>query len=259
MSEAVGTADPLSGRVAIVTGGGRGIGKGIAIALAKAGAATVVVDRDAGNATSTAGGIQASGGTSVAKTCDVSDRSAVSAVIESVVAEFGRVNILVNNAQALRPMVPLAECTSDDLALTLDSGVWGTFHFMQLCYPHMAGQGGCIVNLGSSAGTHGQIGLAPYAAAKEAIRGLSRVAALEWGKDGITVNVICPSVMTPSARTWAEANPTEYQGFLSRRAIPRDGDAVDDIGATVVFLAGPGATFITGETIMVNGGGSMRP
>lgn len=259
MSEAVGTAEPLSGRVAIVTGGGRGIGKGIAIALAKAGAATVVVDRDAGNATSTAGGIQSNGGTSVAKACDVSDRSAVSAVIDSVVAEFGRVNILVNNAQALRPMVPLAECTSDDLALTLDSGVWGTFHFMQLCYPHMAGQGGCIVNLGSSAGTHGQIGLAPYAAAKEAIRGLSRVAALEWGKDGITVNVICPSVMTPSARTWAEANPTEYQGFLSRRAIPRDGDAVDDIGATVVFLAGPGATFITGETIMVNGGGSMRP
>jgi NAD(P)-dependent dehydrogenase (short-subunit alcohol dehydrogenase family) len=65
--------------------------------------------------------------------------------------------------------------------------------------------------------------------------------------------------MTPSARAWAEENPTEYQGFLSRRAVARDGDAVGDIGATVVFLAGPGATFITGETIMVNGGGSMRP
>jgi NAD(P)-dependent dehydrogenase (short-subunit alcohol dehydrogenase family) len=157
-------------------------------------------------------------------------------------------------------MVPLADCTSDDLALTLNSGVWGTFHFMQLCYPHMARQGGgCIVNLGSSAGTHGQIGLGPYAAAKEAIRGLSRVAALEWGKAGITVNVICPSVMTPSAHAWAAANPAEHQGILSRRAIPRDGDAVDDIGATTVFLASPGATFITGETIMVNGGGSMRP
>lgn len=254
-----GNTDALSGKVAIVTGGGRGIGKGIATALAKAGAATVVVDRDGGNAEATAAGIRTDGDVAVAMACDVSDRSAVSKTVDLVVAEFGYLDVLVNNAQALRPMVPLAECTPDDLALTLESGLWGTFHFMQLCYPHMAGRGGCIVNLGSSAGTHGQIGLAPYAAAKEAIRALSRVAALEWGKDGITVNVICPSVMTPSAQVWAEANPIEYQGFLSRRAVPRDGDAVADIGATVVFLAGPGATFISGETIMVNGGGTMRP
>jgi NAD(P)-dependent dehydrogenase (short-subunit alcohol dehydrogenase family) len=255
----VSTSDPLYGKVAIVTGGGRGIGQGIAIALAQAGAAVVVVDRDAANAASTAAEIQANGGTCVAKTCDVSDRSGASEVVSSVVAEFGHLDILVNNAQALRPMIPLAECTPDDLALTLDSGVWGTFHFMQLCYPHMAGHGGSIVNLGSSAGTHGQVGLGAYAAAKEAIRGLSRVAALEWGKVGITVNVICPAVITPAAQEWAEANPAEYQGFLSRRAVPRDGDAVGDIGAAVVFLAGPGATFITGETIMVNGGGTMRP
>jgi len=259
MNDPRSRADPLGGKVAVVTGGGRGIGAGIAAALAGAGAATVVVDRNSDNAEATVAGIWADGGSARAMACDVSDRSAVSNVVDSVVAEFGHLDILVNNAQALRPMVPLAQCTPDDLALTLDSGVWGTFHFMQLCYPHMAGQGGCIVNLGSSAGTHGQIGLGPYAAAKEAIRALSRVAALEWGKDGITVNVICPSVMTPSAQAWAEANPAEYQGFLSRRAVPRDGDAVRDIGAAVVFLAGPGATFITGETIMVNGGGSMRP
>jgi NAD(P)-dependent dehydrogenase (short-subunit alcohol dehydrogenase family) len=260
MSEAGNAGRPLDGKVAIVTGGGRGIGKGIAIALARAGSATVVVDRDGDSAETTAAGIRADGGNSMAMTCDVSDRLAVSHVVNSVIVEFGQLDILVNNAQALRPMIPLAECVPDDLALTLDTGVWGSFHFMQLCYPHMAERGaGCIVNLGSSAGTHGQIGLGPYAAAKEAIRGLSRVAALEWGKDGITVNVLCPSVMTPSARKWAEANPVEHRGFLSRRAVPRDGDAVEDIGATVVFLAGPGATFITGETIMVNGGGSMRP
>jgi NAD(P)-dependent dehydrogenase (short-subunit alcohol dehydrogenase family) len=251
---------PLGGKVAVVTGGGRGIGQGIAIALARAGSVAVVVDRDGDNAEATAAAIRADGGNATAMTCDVSDRSAVSQVVSAVVEEFGHLDILVNNAQALRPMIPLAECVPDDLALTLDTGVWGAFHFMQLCYPHMAEQGaGCIVNLGSSAGTHGQIGLGPYAAAKEAIRGLSRVAALEWGKDGITVNVLCPSVMTPSARKWAEANPIEYKGFLTRRAVPRDGNAVEDIGATVVFLASSGATFISGETIMVNGGGSMRP
>jgi NAD(P)-dependent dehydrogenase (short-subunit alcohol dehydrogenase family) len=258
MSGAGSASDPLGGKVAIVTGAGRGIGEGIAIALAKAGVATVVVDRDEGNAEATAAGIRANGGIFTARTCDVSDRSAVSNLVSSVMAEFEHLDVLVNNAQALRPMVPLAECTPEDLALTLDTGVWGTFHLMQCCYPHMARQGGAIINLGSSAGTHGQIGLGPYAAAKEAIRALSRVAALEWGKDGITVNVICPSVMTASAHAWAVANPAEYQGFLSRRAVPRDGDAVGDIGATVVFLAGPGATFISGETIMVNGGGSMR-
>lgn len=260
MSGSGSTAEPLGGKVAIVTGAGRGIGRGIAFALAKAGAAIAVVDRDGDNAAATAAELRESGGNSMAITCDVSDRSNVCHVVDAVIEEFEHVDILVNNAEALRPMVPLADCTPDDLALTLNSGVWGTFHFMQFCYPHMARQGGgSIVNLGSSAGTHGQIGLGTYAAAKEAIRGLSRVAALEWGKDGITVNVVCPSVMTPSAHAWAEANPAEHQQILSRRAVPRDGDAVDDIGATMVFLASPGATFITGETIMVNGGGSMRP
>jgi NAD(P)-dependent dehydrogenase (short-subunit alcohol dehydrogenase family) len=260
MTDVRNAEGPLGGKVAVVTGAGRGIGRGIANALARAGSAAVLVDQDGDNAEATAAGIRANGGNAMAMTCDVSDRSAVSQVVSTVVEAFGHLDILVNNAQALRPMIPLAECPPDDLALTLDSGVWGTFHFMQLCYPHMAKQGaGCIVNLGSSAGTHGQVGLGPYAAAKEAIRGLSRVAALEWGKDGITVNVLCPSVMTPSARKWAKENPAEHQGFLTRRAVPRDGDAVEDVGATVVFLASSGATFISGETIMVNGGGSMRP
>jgi NAD(P)-dependent dehydrogenase (short-subunit alcohol dehydrogenase family) len=217
------------------------------------------VDRDGASAARSAGGIEARGGAAEAYTCDVSDRHEVSRVVDSVAGRLGRIDILVNNAQALRPGVLLNACSVEDLDLTLRSGLWGTYHFMQLCHPHLSRRGGSIINLGSSAGTHGQRGLGPYAATKEAIRGLSRVAALEWGEDGITVNVICPSVMSPSAQAWATSHPDEYQAITSKRAIQRDGDAVRDVGRTVVFLASPDASFITGQTLMVNGGASLAP
>jgi NAD(P)-dependent dehydrogenase (short-subunit alcohol dehydrogenase family) len=130
---------------------------------------------------------------------------------------------------------------------------------MQACHPYLVDHGGAVINFASSAGLLGQAGLAAYAAAKEAIRGLSRVAAREWGPAGITANVICPAAMSPAGQAWADANPELYQGILRQRAVPRDGDTVTDIGATVVFLAGPGAVFITGETITVNGGYPLRP
>lgn len=248
---------PLDGKVAIVTGV-RGIGAGVAGALAAAGACVAVADVDGQHAEATAAAL---GGSERALplTCDVSDRAQVDATVAAVAGWRGRVDVLVNCAQWVRADVPLLELSADDLARTLGSGLWGTFHFMQACHPYLRIRGGAIVNFGSSAGTHGQRGLGGYAAAKEGIRGLSRVAALEWGGDGITVNVISPSVMTPSARTWARENPGAYQAIVASRAVPREGDALADIGAAVVFLAGPGATFITGETLMVNGGATLRP
>jgi NAD(P)-dependent dehydrogenase (short-subunit alcohol dehydrogenase family) len=249
----------MEGLVAIVTGAGRGIGRGIAQAVAGAGASVAIVDRDGASASQSADMIEGGGGTAEAYTCDVGNRDEVAVVVSSVVSRFGRIDVLVNNAQALRAGIPLNACTAEDLDLTLRSGLWGTYHFMQLCYPHLARRGGSIVNLGSSAGTHGQRGLGPYAATKEAIRGLSKVAALEWGEDGITVNVICPSVMSPSAQAWATSHPEEYRAITSKRAIQREGDAVGDVGRTVVFLASRDASFITGQTLMVNGGASLAP
>jgi NAD(P)-dependent dehydrogenase (short-subunit alcohol dehydrogenase family) len=250
----------LDGRVAMVTGAGRGIGQGIALALSEAGARVAVVDIDEHLATETASLITESGGDAEVLGCDVSDRDAVRATVARVVHHFGRLTVLVNNAQALRPEVPLVEHTVDDVALALSSGFWGTFHCMQASFPHLRDSGGGrVVNLGSSAGTHGQAGLAAYAATKEAIRGLSRVAAREWGEHGITVNVICPSAMSPGAQAWAAEHPDLYAEFLARRPIRRDGDPRTDIGALVVFLAGAGSGFITGETIMVNGGSALRP
>ena len=162
--------------------------------------------------------------------------------------------------RALRAEVSLVDHTVDDVALALDSGFWGTFHCMQAAFPHLRAFGDArVVNLGSSAGTHGQAGLAGYAAAKEAIRGLSRVAAREWGEYGITVNVVCPSAASPGMQAWAREHPDLHADFLAKRPIRRDGDAESDIGPAVRFLAGPGSGFITGETIMVNGGGTPRP
>jgi NAD(P)-dependent dehydrogenase (short-subunit alcohol dehydrogenase family) len=251
------TAGALADKVAIVTGV-RGIGAGVAQALVAAGARVALLDIDGQHAKATATVL---GGppTAVPLTCDVTDRAQVDATVATVAGWRGRIDVLVNCAQWLRAGVPLAELAAADLTRTIDSGLMGTFHMMQACYPHLKAGGGAIVNFGSSAGTHGQRGLGGYAAAKEGIRGLSRVAALEWGRDGITVNVICPSVMSEGAQVWARDNPELHQGFLARRAVPREGDALSDIGATVVFLAGPGASFISGETLMVNGGGTMRP
>jgi NAD(P)-dependent dehydrogenase (short-subunit alcohol dehydrogenase family) len=251
-------ARPLDGKAAIVTGAGRGIGAGVAEALLGAGASVVLVDRDPETLVATAQRLADLGGVD-SVVCDVADRTQVDEAVRRTVQTFGTVDVLVNNAQALRPDVPLAETTDADLQLALGSGLWGTFHMMQACHPHLARRGGAIINFGSSAGIVGQAGLASYAATKEAIRGLTRVAAREWGAAGITVNVICPSTLTPPGKAWADANPEGYQSILRQRAVPRDGDAISDVGAMVVFLAGPGATFVTGETMMVNGGYGMRP
>jgi NAD(P)-dependent dehydrogenase (short-subunit alcohol dehydrogenase family) len=250
----------LEDRVAIVTGAGRGIGAGIAMALALAGARVAVVDRDADTAEASAAEIAEAGGTTVALACDVSDRAQVESTIAAVVDEFGSLSVLVNNAQALRAEVRLVDHTVDDVELAMNSGFWGTFHCMQAAFPHLRSDGdGRVVNLGSSAGTQGMAGLGAYAATKEAIRGLSRVAAREWGEFGITVNVICPSSASPGMLAWAREHPDLHEAALAHRPIRRDGDPLRDIGPLVAFVAGHDSGFVTGETIMVNGGSALRP
>ncbi len=184
----------------------------------------------------------------------------MASTIEWLLAGHQRIDILVNNAQALRAEVAFEDHTDADFELAVRSGLWGTFHTMRAVFPAMRDQGGGrIVNLASSAGTHGRPGLAAYAAAKEGIRGLTKVAANEWGRHQICVNVICPSAGSPGAMAWAAEHPDLFEASLSAIPLGRLGDPVTDIGAAVVFLAGPGGSFITGQTLMVNGGATIMP
>ena len=231
----------LDGKVVIVTGGTGDVGSGVCRALSAAGAHVVALDID----------VSRSDGAASARTCDVSDPAACRRAVGQVIEDFGRIDALVNMAQHMGPMVPLAEVTDEELSLEIDSGPRATLRMMQLCYPHMKAQrAGSIINFASGAGTFGMAGLGSYAAAKEAIRGLTKVAAVEWGRDNISVNAICPVAATDPARLGVGVEAVIPMG--------RVGDPETDIGPVVVFLAGPGH-YITGRTLQVDGGaGSWR-
>lgn len=243
----------LAGKVAIVTGAGQGVGRGIALALAKEGAVLVVVGRTLEKCIRTADEIAAAGGRAIALACDVSKREQVCAVVDRTIEAFGSIDILVNNAHASRPMVPFAETTEKDMAVSL-KGMYGTWHFMQVCFPHLRNSRGKVINLGSVSGLRGDAGFAAYAVAKEGIRAMSRVAAREWGAHGITVNVICPFSDSPGVEYMIDTNPDFIPMLTESTAMKRLGSSERDVGRTVVFLSSADADYITGQTINVDGG-----
>jgi NAD(P)-dependent dehydrogenase (short-subunit alcohol dehydrogenase family) len=241
----------LEGKVAIVTGGGRGIGRGIALALAKQGAGVAILELDADTGRRTVDEIQALGADAVAHAGSVRERADCEAIVSAAVERFGGVDVLVNNAQQV-PMGPLDECTDDDMYTAWESGALAAFRLMQLCHPLMKERGGgAIVNLGSGAGTEGLPGLGAYAVAKEGIRALTKVAMLEWGVDNVRVNTICPWAQNDY---WDTLSDRQRGTRLEHNPLRRIGDPEVDIGAVVVFLAGDAGSYVTGQTIHVDGG-----
>jgi NAD(P)-dependent dehydrogenase (short-subunit alcohol dehydrogenase family) len=249
----------MADRVVIITGASRGIGLGIARYLGRRGALLTITARREERLQAVARGLAAEGVPVLAVAGDVGDRDAVHEAVRRTVERFGRVDGLVNNAQSFRPVMPLEDVRPPDMDLLFDTGPKGTLWAMQAVFPHMKAQGGGrIVNFGSVMGVRGSPGYGPYGASKEAIRGLTRIAAQEWGRHGILVNCVCPA---SAGHRLPPDDPLRRAGFdamYKNHPLGRDGDAESDIAPVVSFLLSDECRYLTGETLMVDGGAYMR-
>ncbi|MER7012775.1 SDR family oxidoreductase [Saccharopolyspora sp. NPDC000359] len=250
----------LSGKAAVITGGGGGIGRGIAAAFVREGANLLIVDIDESAATRTAEDLadlaSSAGGGVVPLARDVSDPCVAEEIAAAAADHFGGVDVLVNNAHASR-QASILDHTQEMFELSFNSGFFATYHLMRACYPWLRERGGSIVNFASGAGLNGQPNQASYAAAKEAIRGLSRVAAHEWAPDGIRVNLVSPIARTAGVEAWSRSHPDQYRQVLEGIPLKRMGDPEADIAPVVVFLASDDSRYMTGQTLMADGGTIM--
>ena len=190
---------------------------------------------------------------------DGADEEAIRGVVRKTIETFGRIDTLVNNAQVSRSGLPLIEHTKEDFDMAIFSGLYAAFFYMRECFPYLKETKGSVINFASGAGMFGKLGQASYAAAKEGIRGMSRVAAAEWGPDGVRVNVICPLAMTESLQQWRENFPDLYEKTIQGIPLGHFADPKNDIGRVCVFLASKDAEYVTGETITLQGGSGLRP
>lgn len=238
----------LLGKVAIVTGAGRGIGRATAKLLAAEGAKVAVLSITPANVQRVVDEIELEGGSALGVQCDVSKAEDIRAAVDQVVAAYGRIDILVNNA--FDPSVVFAsvlEMTVENLQRNFELGPIAYLRMMQACHPYLkASGGGRVINFASAAGVVALLPYTPYGMAKEAVRALTRSAAREWGPDGITVNNVLPV-----ADTWgaAEANTPPPPNALGRFGSPEA-----DIAPVVLFLASKDAQFITGYSLAPDGG-----
>ena len=246
----------LQDKVALVTGAGQGVGQGIALALADRGVKVAVTGRTLEKLEATCAEISSRGGEALAVVCDVKQLDSLEACVQQVVDHFGGIQILVNNAQEV-PLGTLQEVTDETFGAGWESGPLATFRLMNLCYPHLKGDG-CIINLASSAGKRWDMtGYGCYAATKEAIRSLTRAAACEWGPDNIRTNVILPHAKSPGLNWWIENNPEEAEEFIATIPQRRVGECEEDIGRFVAALCGPDSAYVNGQSIGLDGGQAL--
>lgn len=263
----------LEGKVVIITGAGKAvledgrcgsIGYGIATAYAKEGANIVITGRNVQKLLDAKADLEGKYSVKVLPIqADISPKQNNEEVVQNVVnktiEEFGRIDVLINNAQASASGVPLAEHTTEQFELAMYSGLYAVFYYMKACYPHLAKTQGSVINFASGAGLFGNYGQCSYAAAKEGIRGLSRVAATEWAKDNINVNIVCPLAWTAQLEKFEKAYPDAFKANVKTPPIGHFGDSEMEIGRVCVQLASPDFKFMTGETLTLEGGMGLRP
>lgn len=263
----------LEGKTAIITGAGKAvlsdgrcgsIGYGIATAYAKEGCNLVITGRNVQKLNDAKEALEKEYGIKVLVVqADVNAGADNEAVVNNVVKQaidtFGDIHVLINNAQASASGVAIADHTTGQFDLAMYSGLYATFYYMKACYPYLAKTKGSVINFASGAGLFGNYGQCSYAAAKEGIRGLSRVAATEWGKDGINVNVICPLAWTAQLEQFEQAYPEAFKANVHMPPMGHFGDSELEIGRVCVQLANPDFKYMSGETITLEGGMGLRP
>ncbi len=263
----------LTGKTVIITGGGRAvlqdgscgsIGYGIATAYAKEGANIVITGRNVKKLEEAKAELEEKFGIKVLPVqADVSagtdNETTVANVVKQAIDTFGRIDVLINNAQASASGVTLADHTTEQFDLAVYSGLYAAFYYMKACYPYLKESKGSVINFASGAGLFGNFGQCAYAAAKEGIRGLTRVAATEWGPDGINVNVVCPLAWTAQLENFEKAYPEAFKANVKMPPMGHYGNVETEIGRVCVQLASPDFKFMTGETLTLEGGLGQRP
>jgi len=247
------TAAELAGKVALVTGASRNIGRAIALALAAGGAAVAVNARTSRDEAETvAQEIRSAGGQAEVFMADIADAGAVKAMVEGVIKRFGRVDILVLNA-SVRSEKPFTELSYEEWRVPLSITLDGAFYCTQACLPSMikAG-GGSIVTLGGQVALSGAKNRVHGSVAKHGLVGMTRALAREFGDRGIRVNCVAPGTMNTARAAGRSARPDAKSAVPAGRA-----GEPEEIATTVRFLCGPGASFISGQTLHVNGGQTM--
>ena len=263
----------LKGKTLLLTGGGRAvladgtpgsIGYDIATAYAKEGANIVITGRNLQKLLDAKEELERLYGIKVlpvqADIAAGSDNAATAReVVAKAVAEFGGIDVLINNAQASASGVTIADHTTEQFDLAIYSGLYAAFYYMQAAYPYLKESKGSVINFASGAGLFGNFGQCSYAAAKEGIRGLSRVAANEWAKDGINVNVVAPLAWTAQLENFQKAYPEAFKANVHMPPMGYFGNPELDIGRACVALASPDFKYMSGETLTLEGALGQRP
>ncbi|WP_235947376.1 SDR family NAD(P)-dependent oxidoreductase [Candidatus Frankia alpina] len=242
----------LAGRVAVVTGAGQGLGRGIAEALADEGAAVALLGRTESKVVAAAEELSGKGARVLALRCDVAERADAQAAVAATLAAFGAVDILINNAQGGNNTVriPTVDATDAQLLESFETGPLGSVHMMQACFEALRDSGrGAVVNFGSGIGVRGAPGLLG-----EAIGGLTKVTAIEWGRYGIRVNQVCPAAWSPAAEEYMKQSPERWEAQRRQTPLRRLGDPYADIGKAIVGLVSDDMQYLTGATLMLDGG-----